>query len=169
MAPVNNLPERVCLITPPSVFLLDERVFPSLGILKIGAVLEQRGVAVDMIDLSGVENYLEPLREYLEKASVVHIGITTTTPQLPATTRVIEVIRATRPDISIILGGPHVTLVAAAARLERKANRVSRGHRALQSLHELCDVLVAGDGEEAVFVALCPDAPRFVDADDPAP
>ena len=35
---------RICLITPPSIFLLDERVFMTLGILKVAAVLEQAGV-----------------------------------------------------------------------------------------------------------------------------
>ncbi len=53
--------QHICLITPPSVFLLDERVFMTLGILKVAAVLERAGVQVDMLDLSGVENYdLQP-------------------------------------------------------------------------------------------------------------
>jgi len=30
----------VCLITPPSAFLLDERVFVSLGTLKVASSLE---------------------------------------------------------------------------------------------------------------------------------
>jgi len=41
----------VCLIIPPSIFLLDERVFMTLGILKVAAVLEQRGIEVQMLDL----------------------------------------------------------------------------------------------------------------------
>jgi len=57
--------DRVCLITPPSVFLLDERVFMTLGILKVAAMLEQVGIAVDMLDLSGVENYEEVVRDYV--------------------------------------------------------------------------------------------------------
>ena len=32
---------HICLVTPPSIFLLDERVFMTLGILKIAAVLEK--------------------------------------------------------------------------------------------------------------------------------
>ena len=49
----------ICLIIPPSVFLLDERVFMSLGILRIAAVLENAGYSVDVLDLSGVKNYEE--------------------------------------------------------------------------------------------------------------
>lgn len=47
----------ICLITPPSAFLLDERVFPFLGIAKVGAVLIERGWNVELLDLSGIENY----------------------------------------------------------------------------------------------------------------
>ena len=41
---------RVCLVTPPSPFLLDQRVFPALGILKVAAVLEQAEIKVDHPD-----------------------------------------------------------------------------------------------------------------------
>src|SRR2546425_4141041 len=57
--------KRICLITPPSIFLLDERVFMTLGILKVAAVLEQAGLAVEMLDLSGVENYEEVVRDHV--------------------------------------------------------------------------------------------------------
>ena len=55
----------VCLITPPSAFLLDERVFVSLGVLKVAASLEAAGYEVNLLDLSGVENFLSPLADYL--------------------------------------------------------------------------------------------------------
>ena len=56
--------QTVCLITPPSVFLLDERVFMTLGILRVAAVLEQAGYAVEMLDLSGIENWEEAARDH---------------------------------------------------------------------------------------------------------
>ena len=52
---------KICLITPPSPFLLDERVFMHIGVLKIAAVLEQEGHKVDFLDLSGIDNYLDVL------------------------------------------------------------------------------------------------------------
>ena len=55
----------VCLITPPSAFLLDERVFVSLGVLKVAASLEAQHYRVNFLDLSGVENFLAPLEDYL--------------------------------------------------------------------------------------------------------
>lgn len=49
-------PISVALMIPPSAFLLDERVFVSLGILKVAAVLERHGHKVSVLDLSGVAN-----------------------------------------------------------------------------------------------------------------
>ena len=55
----------VCLITPPSAFLLDERVFVRLGILKVASSLEAQNYRVNFLDLSGVENFLAQLEDYL--------------------------------------------------------------------------------------------------------
>jgi anaerobic magnesium-protoporphyrin IX monomethyl ester cyclase len=158
---------QVALITPPSVFLLDERVFVNLGILKIAAVLERDGYPVDHLDLSGVENYLDALRAYLASTRATFAGITATTPQLPSVTKIVATIRESRPDLRVILGGPHVTLTVAAAKLERRGGHTSRAHHALSRLTELADVLVAGDGELAIFEALRPDASGVIDGDDP--
>ena len=83
----------VCLITPPSAFLLDERVFVSLGVLKVAASLEAQNYCVNFLDLSGVENYLAPLEDYLTLCQDAAVGITTTTPQLPSVMKIAETVR----------------------------------------------------------------------------
>jgi radical SAM superfamily enzyme YgiQ (UPF0313 family) len=157
----------VCLITPPSAFLLDERVFVSLGVLKVAASLLSRDYRVNFLDLSGVENFLAPLTDYLLTAQDVAIGITATTPQLPAVMQIAATIRRLRPDLKLILGGPHVTLVYSARKLELRRNVVGRGHRAAAQLEAQFDVLCTGDGELAIFEALRDDAPKVIDGDDP--
>lgn len=149
---------KVCLITPPSGFLLDERVFPSLGILKVGAVLEQSGINVEHLDLTGVKNYEEATADYMGEADT--FAITATTPQIPAAIRVREVLALRNPHPRIILGGPHATLVHAAA---KRGNE--RARKALEELLRIFDVVVAGDGEKAIFEAL--HTRGLVDADDP--
>ncbi len=134
------------MVIPPSAFLLDERVFLTLGILKVAAVLEQAGHPVEMIDCSGVTNYLDAVERHVRDTSSQVVALTTTTPQLPAAVCIVERIRAVRPDLRIVLGGPHVTLVHAAVKLERKRGRVGRAHRAWSHLEAIFDVLVAGDG-----------------------
>jgi len=158
----------VCLITPPSPFLLDERVFCSLGILKVAACLEQAGHRVEMVDLSGIENFIETITDHASQTGAIHFGITATTPQLPAAIKIAEAIRQTKPTAKLILGGPHITLVCAALKRERKFGLHGRATRAYAKLEEVFDVLVAGDGEDAVFLAIAEDAPKHIDADNPS-
>jgi radical SAM superfamily enzyme YgiQ (UPF0313 family) len=157
----------VCLIVAPSGFLLDERVFMSLGILRVAAVLEANGRGVEVLDLSGLENYEEVVRLHAMGSTAEHFGITATTPQMPAAVRIAAAIRAVRPGARVILGGPHVTLVNAAAKRERRQGVDGRAMRAMDVLRRDFDVLVAGDGEEAIFVALRSQPPPIVDADEP--
>src|SRR5579862_5889606 len=112
----------ICLIIPPSPFLLDERVFMSLGVLKIAAALEQaKADRVEVLDLSGVSNYLDAVAAHVAmhpSASAATYGITATSPQLPAAVKIAQAIRARAPSSRIILGGPHPTLANAAAKRE---------------------------------------------------
>jgi anaerobic magnesium-protoporphyrin IX monomethyl ester cyclase len=144
----------ICLITPPSPFLLDQRVFPALGILKVAAVLEQAGYQVDHLDLTGVSNYEDAARDYKGAQT---FAVTATTPQIPAAMRVRRVLPQ---SCKTILGGPHATLVHAAA---KRGNE--RAKKALEELLKEFDTIVAGDGEKAIFTAL--NSRGLVDADDP--
>lgn len=164
---MNETNKSVCLVIAPSVFLLDERVFMSLGILKVAAVLEAKGFPVEMVDLSGIENFEDAIKEHARNSPAVHFGVTATTPQMPAAAKIAAAIRSVRPDAKLILGGPHITLVNAAYRKEQKINNSGRATRAFAVLSETFDVLVAGDGEEAIFPALQDNPPKLIDADDP--
>lgn len=144
----------IALINPPSPFLADERVFPSLGILKVASVLEERGFSVDVLDLAGVKNSLEVVGRYLaENPDTENIGITATTPQFPQATQIAETIRA-NSDSRIIIGGAHPTMVGSAEKLDRKTGNDGRGTHAFNQMTKLFDVSVIGDGEEAVFEAM---------------
>lgn len=158
---------RICLIIPPSIFLLDERVFMTLGILKIAAVLEQKGVPIDLIDLSGITNYEDAVADYVNANDVTIFGLTATTPQMPAATNVLRIIKKNKPEARVILGGPHITLVNAAYRKEVKKGIVGRATKAFEQLENIFDVLVAGDGENSMFQAMESNTPKLIDADDP--
>lgn len=161
--------ESVSLIIPPSIFLLDERVFPTLGLLKVAASLEDAGWPVEVVDLSGFANYEEIIRLHAESTEARLFGITVTTPQMPAAARIRAAIRDARPDARLILGGPHPTLIHAAWKRERKNGVVGRAHKAFAQLQEMFDVVVAGDGESAIFQAVraADQGPVLIDADDP--
>jgi anaerobic magnesium-protoporphyrin IX monomethyl ester cyclase len=158
---------KVCLVIPPSEFLLDDRVFPSLGVLKIAAVLEKAGHQVEVLDLSGIANYLDVVGHAIAEAEYDAVGITVTTPQLPSVFKIRDRIRELRPALKLILGGAHVALAYSGRAQEIKSNRIGgRASRAVRKLEENFDVLCAGDGEVAIFAALRDDAPKYIDGDD---
>lgn len=151
----------VAFITPPSPFLLDERVFPSLGILKVAAVAEKLGYPVEHLDLNGVKNYTEVVIDYCVRTDTRIFALTATTPQMPAATKIRNIIRAIYPMARIIIGGPHPTLTSAA---------MMKSERAAKTMGQLLwdyNVVVAGDGELAIELALDKNTPNFIDADDP--
>jgi anaerobic magnesium-protoporphyrin IX monomethyl ester cyclase len=153
----------VCLVIPPSPFLLDERVFVSLGVLKVAAALEQAGHKVEVLDLSGVSDYLKAVDKYVAShPDTYRYGVTATTPQMPAAMAINDHI-----PWWTILGGPHATLVHAAARSEMKLGKEGRACEALDKLLAHFTVVVAGDGENAICQALDQSSPAMIDADDP--
>ena len=158
----------ICLITPPSPFLLDERVFIHLGILKVASVLEREDVKVDFLDLSGVNNYLDVVDNYINSSGSSNtFGITATTPQVPNAVKLCKIIKDRSPAAKVILGGPHVTLMNSASKREKKRG-LDKGNRAtfdVESLSSIFDIVVCGDGEKAIFEALKIDS-GIVDADD---
>lgn len=82
---------RICLIRCPSPFLVDEKVFPPLGLMAVGTALKNRGhdVVISDTPLSGYEYY----------------GIGPTTPEYPYALEIRKLIKE-----KIIIGGPHATL-----------------------------------------------------------
>ena len=156
--------KHICLITPPSPFLLDERVFLHIGILKVGASLEEEGYKIDFLDLAGVENYYDVLGAYLKAHSHTKVfGITATTPQIPYAMKIAQYIKEKGEDTKIILGGTHVSLMHSAKKKEKSAGRASQD---INKLQEVFDVLVAGDGELSIFEAL-KFKEEIIDADNP--
>jgi len=159
--------EPICLIIPPSLFLLDARTFMFLGILRIAAVLEKAGVTVHVMDLSGFRNFLDIVSDFaVTRKEVSCFAITATTPQMPAVAEIVSVLRAKSPNAKIILGGTHITLVNTAYKKEVKKEIFGRATETMHQMEMMFDVLVAGDGEEAIFLAMKSDSTKMIDADE---
>ena len=158
--------KSVCLIIPPSPFLLDERVFIHLGVLRVASSLERQGVNVTVLDLSGVANYPDVLKIYFSNHTNDWVGITATTPQLPAAFSIARTIRLINHNMRLVLGGPHVTLSYSAQKVEQKLGTIGRGHQAVEVLENMFDVLISGDGEYAAFLAFDPTCAKMIDGDD---
>lgn len=121
---------RVALVNPPSPFLIDDKVFPPLGILYVEAVLESSGHDVEMVDLSGLPR--GKWSRKLEKARQAELwGITFTTPQFPYAVSIRDIIKEIDKDAKIVAGGAHPTADPA-------------------SCIPFFDSVVVGEGERAV-------------------
>ncbi len=139
--------KKICLIIPDSIFLLDSRVFPFLGILKVAAAWEQLGEKIDVLDLSAIENPFDVLNEYFSSNKDIEFaGLTATTPQIANTYDLATFIKQNW-NHKLVLGGAHVTLMHTAAKREISKGRPDRAVKDIERLKETFDVLVCGDGE----------------------
>lgn len=159
--PLDKIKERVrgipvCLISTPSPFLADERVFPFLGILNVAAQLRTNSNRIQVLDLAGYKNFEEIMRTYLKGTDIRTFGLTATTPQIPSAVIIRNIIKEVLPDSRVILGGPHATLTHTGFIEDQKAGRNGRGSLAFNQLESLFDKIVVGDGEMAVLHAIDP-------------
>ena len=93
--------KKICLITPPSPFLLDERVFLHLGILKVASNLEAAGYEVEFMDLSGVKNYIDVIQNYCKEYTGT-FGLTASTPQVPYAVEICRAIKSANVSNKVI-------------------------------------------------------------------
>lgn len=89
---------KVCLINPPAAFLIDQGVFPPLGLWYLQSALKVGGHQVQVIDLG--------LGDHIPNADVY--GITGTTPQAGSMQDIIQDVQ--RNGARIVAGGAHATL-----------------------------------------------------------
>ncbi len=117
---------KVLLVNPNSDFLINEKVFPSLGLLYLSAYVKKHGYGdVTLLDM----NEERPLPEVFN-ADVV--GVYSNTPQFPSAVSLLREIRSKNRARNplYVIGGPHVS-----GKPEDAA--------------EEADVVVMGEGEAA--------------------
>jgi len=140
----------ICLIRPPAVEAFrfaTTSITPPLGLAYIAAALESNKKSIQIIDSVGAapsartsyfKGYLVGLRteQIIPRIlpSVKFVGITVTfTHEWPVVVKLITGIKSSRPDVTIILGGEHVTAMP-------EFSLATSG----------ADIVVLGEGEETV-------------------
>lgn len=96
---------KVLLVDPPSKFLIDEEVFPTLGLLYLSAYLKKFGY--DNISLLDLHSN----REIPNSLDADVVGFYSNTPQFPDVLKLKEKIKLVNKNKSAVyvIGGPHVS------------------------------------------------------------
>lgn len=124
---------RVMIVNPRFHLPIDTRTTPHLGLAYLAAVSEERGDEVLVFD-ADVED--EPITETVRRFKPDIVGITANTPQVKSAWRTAKAIKSVK-DVTVVLGGPHVSVLPA-----ESASRPE------------VDIVVRGEGEP-VWVKLC--------------
>ena len=96
---------KIALIQPNSPFLINEKVMPNIGLVRVGTELQNRKHDVDILDFSGEDP--ERLKQFVNGYDL--FGFSSTSPQFPYTMNLFKILKEVRPDARTVLGGPHAS------------------------------------------------------------
>jgi len=143
---------NIGFINPPSPFLTDERVFMSLGILRVATSLKKHTDKVFFLDLSGEKNHNDLIDDFIKRNSIDIICFTATTPQIRCVYELCKHVKS-KHDVKIILGGPHITLMSSSANNSTDdIKKKSSDH--IDRILKYVDTIVVGDGEFSILKAI---------------
>lgn len=124
---------KVTLINPPQFTRYPQ---PPMGLALIAAVLEKEGYQVTVLDANALGLQPEEVAASVTNADVV--GLTAMTPTIGAAISTARYLKQADPNLTIILGGAHATLLP---------------EETLANAPEV-DVLVRGEGEKTIIELL---------------
>lgn len=125
--------KRITLVIPPSPFLINDKVFLSLGILYVAGHLRREGWDVDMLDLKGVVDWERQVSN-MAGSGDWPVGVSVASADLPIALEILKIVKKQAPHRKVIAGGPHPTISAEDC--------------------ELFDRVVVGDGVAGIATAL---------------
>lgn len=85
--------------------------YPHLGLLYLAAVLQKAKIKVGFLDMAAESILEKDLKKLLVRERPQIVGITVTTPTLPAAYEVIKIIKKTLPSTKIVVGGAHISAI----------------------------------------------------------
>ena len=143
--------KKVGFINPPSEFLIDQRVFMTLGILRVATQLE-KNYDVKFLDLTNSLDYDKDVDKLINENSLDVICLTSTSPQIKTVYEICKHIKKSH-NIKIILGGPHITMMnSSMLKGTPDIKKICSDH--INKILEVIDTIVIGDGEYAIFDAI---------------
>jgi anaerobic magnesium-protoporphyrin IX monomethyl ester cyclase len=123
---------KVLLIQPSYPF--SEFPKPSSALLSLGTLLQSEGVEVEILDLLSTRCTPEKIEKRLTRFQPQVVGVTSVTMNFPTAVKTIQACKKMDPEITTIMGGPHVTFTS---------------EETLRAFPEV-DIVVRGEGEETM-------------------
>jgi len=108
---------------------------PSLGILFLAAVLEKRGIDVEVVPTDILKLSWDDISKRIESFGPDLLGVTTTTENRFDSFKLVKTAKEVNPNIITILGGPHISMAK-----EDTINHIKD-----------TDILCIGEGEQTIL------------------
>jgi len=101
---------RTLLVNPPYAF----QEFPiiPMGLLYLASMLEHHDYEVDVLDLLVSRYNKDKIRRRLEEYQPDIVGVTCVTMNYPTASDILKYCKSVNPDVTTVIGGPHVTFAA---------------------------------------------------------
>jgi radical SAM superfamily enzyme YgiQ (UPF0313 family) len=97
--------KEIALIIPNNPFLINEKVFPNIGLLRVATQLRNEGHNVDVLDFSGKKP--EEIIPYAHQYRT--FGFTSTTPEFPYAIELLRYLKQENQEAKTIIGGAHAS------------------------------------------------------------
>lgn len=132
----------IVLVNPPYSFWSPEKNYlrpfigtlPSLGLLTLAGVLRKGGFSVRIEESASLGLSFSQTLDHLLRERPKYLGFSCTTASVDSAARIARAIKAKHPEISVLVGGPHITALP-----EETFNRFPE-----------FDLGILGEGEEAL-------------------
>jgi len=172
---------KCILIDPPDIYQKQgaskrtqmHEVYPPLGLLYIGAILEQNDIDVRLIEARSRGLSPQEVVKIIEKESPQFVGITAMSASINSALYLSARIKEISPDTKVILGGPHIHFQHKTVINNPSVDFCIRGEGELTTL-ELINSLLNGDNlaqvkgitfKQGDDVIVAPDRPFVEDLD----
>jgi len=91
---------KIALIQPNSPFLINERVFPNIGLVRVATQLKKEGYEVDLHDFSGRSQ--GDIKSIADKYK--YFGFSSTSPQFPYAISLMRLLKRHNPKAKTMIG-----------------------------------------------------------------
>ena len=119
--------QKVTLVNPPQYTDYPQ---PPMGLILLAAVLESKGYPVNLIDANFLGLKPADILPLLNETNI--LGLTAMTPTVSSAIEIARAVKSVKPDLPVIMGGPHATLLPAET----------------MAVAPEVDIIVRGEGEE---------------------